>query len=99
HGVMVRAPADGRNVDRCAARRLGSLRPFEPVAGHLPAAARASQGRLSRRHAAAAAGDGLMRETDVVIIGGGLAGSLAAAMLGKANVDTVIVDPHPVYPP
>jgi 2-polyprenyl-6-methoxyphenol hydroxylase-like FAD-dependent oxidoreductase len=40
-----------------------------------------------------------MRETDVVIVGGGLAGSLAAAMLGKAGVDTVIVDPHPVYPP
>lgn len=40
-----------------------------------------------------------MRETDVVIVGGGLAGSLAAAMLGKAGVDAVIVDPHPVYPP
>ncbi|HEY1473329.1 MAG TPA: NAD(P)/FAD-dependent oxidoreductase [Pseudolabrys sp.] len=40
-----------------------------------------------------------MRETDVVIVGGGLAGSLAAAMLGKSGVDAVIVDPHPVYPP
>jgi 2-polyprenyl-6-methoxyphenol hydroxylase-like FAD-dependent oxidoreductase len=40
-----------------------------------------------------------MRQTDVVIVGGGLTGSLAAAMLGKAGVDTVIVDPHPVYPP
>lgn len=40
-----------------------------------------------------------MRKTDVVIVGGGLAGSLAAAMLGKAGVDTVTVDPHPVYPP
>lgn len=40
-----------------------------------------------------------MRETDVAIVGGGLAGSLAAAMLGKAGVDTVIIDPHPVYPP
>ena len=40
-----------------------------------------------------------MRATDVAVIGGGLAGSLAAAMLGKAGIDTVIVDPHPVYPP
>jgi len=40
-----------------------------------------------------------MRETDVVIVGGGLAGSLSAAMLGKAGIDTVIVDPHRVYPP
>ncbi|MGH6665848.1 MAG: FAD-dependent oxidoreductase [Pseudolabrys sp.] len=40
-----------------------------------------------------------MRETDVAIVGGGLAGSLAAAMLGKAGVDAIIVDPHPVYPP
>jgi 2-polyprenyl-6-methoxyphenol hydroxylase-like FAD-dependent oxidoreductase len=39
-----------------------------------------------------------MRETDVVIVGGGLAGSLAAAMLGNADVDTVLVDPHTVYP-
>ena len=40
-----------------------------------------------------------MRDTDVAIIGGGLAGSLAAAMLGRAGIDAVIVDPHPVYPP
>src|SRR5689334_17390625 len=39
-----------------------------------------------------------MREADVVIAGGGLAGSLAAAMLGRAAIDTVIVDPHPAYP-
>jgi 2-polyprenyl-6-methoxyphenol hydroxylase-like FAD-dependent oxidoreductase len=36
---------------------------------------------------------------DVAIIGGGLAGSLAAAMLGRAGVKTAIIDPHPVYPP
>ena len=40
-----------------------------------------------------------MRQTDVVIAGGGLAGSLAAAMLGRAGIDAVLIDPHPVYPP
>ena len=40
-----------------------------------------------------------MRQTDVVIAGGGLAGSLAAAMLGRAGIDAVVIDPHPVYPP
>jgi 2-polyprenyl-6-methoxyphenol hydroxylase-like FAD-dependent oxidoreductase len=37
--------------------------------------------------------------TDVAIVGGGLAGSLTAAMLGRAGVNAVLVDPHPVYPP
>src|SRR3954469_14983845 len=40
-----------------------------------------------------------LRHTDVVIAGGGLAGSVAAAMLGRAGIDAVLVDPHPVYPP
>ena len=40
-----------------------------------------------------------LRHTDVVIAGGGLGGSLAAAMLGRAGIDAVLVDPHPVYPP
>ena len=40
-----------------------------------------------------------MRHSDVVIAGGGLAGSLAAAMLGRAGIDAVLVDPRPVYPP
>jgi 2-polyprenyl-6-methoxyphenol hydroxylase-like FAD-dependent oxidoreductase len=40
-----------------------------------------------------------MRHTDVVIAGGGLAGSIAAAMLGRAGIDAVLVDTHPVYPP
>jgi 2-polyprenyl-6-methoxyphenol hydroxylase-like FAD-dependent oxidoreductase len=40
-----------------------------------------------------------MKYTDIAIIGGGLAGSTAAAMLGRASVATVLVDPHPAYPP
>jgi 2-polyprenyl-6-methoxyphenol hydroxylase-like FAD-dependent oxidoreductase len=40
-----------------------------------------------------------LRHTDVAIVGGGLAGSLAAAMLGRAGIDAVVIDPHPVYPP
>ncbi len=40
-----------------------------------------------------------MRNTDVAIVGGGLAGSLAAAMLGKAGIDATLIDPHPEYPP
>ncbi|WLA51799.1 NAD(P)/FAD-dependent oxidoreductase [Bradyrhizobium elkanii] len=39
-----------------------------------------------------------MRYTDIAIIGGGLAGSTAAAMLGRAGIPTVLVDPHQVYP-
>jgi 2-polyprenyl-6-methoxyphenol hydroxylase-like FAD-dependent oxidoreductase len=40
-----------------------------------------------------------MKYTDIAIIGGGLAGSTAAAMLGRAGVAAVLIDPHPVYPP
>lgn len=36
--------------------------------------------------------------TDVAIIGGGLAGSLAAAMLGRAGIDCIIIDPNRAYP-
>lgn len=39
-----------------------------------------------------------MRNTDVAIVGGGLAGSLTAAMLGRAGIDTVMIDPNPAYP-
>src|SRR5439155_14212617 len=37
--------------------------------------------------------------TDVVIVGGGLAGSTAAAMLSRAGIRAVLIDPHPTYPP
>ncbi|MEP6840596.1 MAG: NAD(P)/FAD-dependent oxidoreductase, partial [Bradyrhizobium sp.] len=40
-----------------------------------------------------------MRYTDVAIVGGGLAGSTAAAMLGRAGVSALLIDPHPTYPP
>ncbi|HET7680879.1 MAG TPA: NAD(P)/FAD-dependent oxidoreductase [Xanthobacteraceae bacterium] len=40
-----------------------------------------------------------MQQTDIAIIGGGLAGSTAAAMLGRAGISAVLIDPHKVYPP
>jgi 2-polyprenyl-6-methoxyphenol hydroxylase-like FAD-dependent oxidoreductase len=39
-----------------------------------------------------------MRYTDIAMIGGGLSGSTAAAMLGRAGISTVLIDPHEVYP-
>lgn len=39
-----------------------------------------------------------MRYTDIAIIGGGLSGSTAAAMLGRAGISTVLIDPHQSYP-
>ena len=39
-----------------------------------------------------------MKYTDVAIIGGGLAGSTAAAMLGRASIAAVVIDPHSTYP-
>ena len=39
-----------------------------------------------------------MRHADIAIVGGGLAGSTAAAMLGRAGHGTVLVDPHALYP-
>ena len=39
-----------------------------------------------------------MHYTDIAIIGGGLAGSTAAAMLGRAGVPTLLIDPHEIYP-
>lgn len=43
--------------------------------------------------------DASMRDTDVAIIGGGLAGSTIAAALGRAGVAAILIDPHKVYPP
>jgi 2-polyprenyl-6-methoxyphenol hydroxylase-like FAD-dependent oxidoreductase len=40
-----------------------------------------------------------MKYTDIAIVGGGLAGSTAAAMLGRAGISAILIDPHPVYPP
>jgi 2-polyprenyl-6-methoxyphenol hydroxylase-like FAD-dependent oxidoreductase len=40
-----------------------------------------------------------VHKTDVAIVGGGLAGSLTAAMLGRAGIDAILVDPHNEYPP
>jgi 2-polyprenyl-6-methoxyphenol hydroxylase-like FAD-dependent oxidoreductase len=43
--------------------------------------------------------DDPMKYTDIAIIGGGLAGSTAAAMLGRAGIPAILIDPHPTYPP
>jgi 2-polyprenyl-6-methoxyphenol hydroxylase-like FAD-dependent oxidoreductase len=40
-----------------------------------------------------------MKYTDIAIVGGGLAGSTAAAMLGRAGISAVLIDPDPSYPP
>jgi 2-polyprenyl-6-methoxyphenol hydroxylase-like FAD-dependent oxidoreductase len=40
-----------------------------------------------------------MRYTDIAIVGGGLAGSTAAAMLGRAGIAAILIDPHTIYPP
>jgi 2-polyprenyl-6-methoxyphenol hydroxylase-like FAD-dependent oxidoreductase len=40
-----------------------------------------------------------MKYTDIAIIGGGLAGSTSAAMLGRAGIPAIVIDPHPSYPP
>jgi 2-polyprenyl-6-methoxyphenol hydroxylase-like FAD-dependent oxidoreductase len=40
-----------------------------------------------------------MKYTDIAIVGGGLAGSTAAAMLGQAGVPAILIDPHVMYPP
>src|ERR1700716_3083587 len=40
-----------------------------------------------------------MRYPDIAIVGGGLAGSTAAAMLGRAGIPASLIDPHTMYPP
>lgn len=39
-----------------------------------------------------------MIKTDVAIVGGGLAGSVTAAMLGRSGIDAIVVDPHAIFP-
>lgn len=39
-----------------------------------------------------------MNCVEVAVVGGGLSGSTAAAMLGRAGISTVIIDPHLTYP-
>ncbi|GAB1716458.1 MAG: monooxygenase, FAD-binding protein [Nitrobacter sp.] len=39
-----------------------------------------------------------MRYTDIAIVGGGLAGATAAAMLGRAGIAAIMIDPHAAYP-
>ena len=34
--------------------------------------------------------------TDIAVAAGALAGSMAAAMLGRTGVEAVLVDPHPL---
>jgi 2-polyprenyl-6-methoxyphenol hydroxylase-like FAD-dependent oxidoreductase len=38
-------------------------------------------------------------KTDIAIVGSGLAGSVAAAVLGRTGHDVIAVDPHDVFPP
>ena len=52
---------------------------------------------LTPTHARPEAGPAALT-TDVVIIGGGLAGSLSAAMLGRAANDCIVVEPHREHP-
>ena len=40
-----------------------------------------------------------MRHADVVVVGGGFAGSFAAAMLSRSGIESLLIDPHRVYPP
>src|SRR6201988_4888350 len=39
-----------------------------------------------------------MGMTDIAIVGGGLAGSTAAAMLGRAGISATVIDRRPDYP-
>jgi len=41
----------------------------------------------------------MQRETDIVIVGGGLTGSIAAVALGRAGYRVTLIDRHAEYPP
>jgi 2-polyprenyl-6-methoxyphenol hydroxylase-like FAD-dependent oxidoreductase len=40
-----------------------------------------------------------MRHTDIAIVGGGIAGSATAAILGRMEHDAILIDLHATYPP
>jgi 2-polyprenyl-6-methoxyphenol hydroxylase-like FAD-dependent oxidoreductase len=40
-----------------------------------------------------------VRGSDIVIVGGGLSGTLAAVLLGRAAHDVALIDRHDEYPP
>jgi 2-polyprenyl-6-methoxyphenol hydroxylase-like FAD-dependent oxidoreductase len=58
---------------------------------HIPGADIADRGAAPRTP--------VVHRTDVAIMGAGLGGSLAAAILGRAGYDVTLVDLHAVYPP
>jgi 2-polyprenyl-6-methoxyphenol hydroxylase-like FAD-dependent oxidoreductase len=58
---------------------------------HIPGADAAEPGAAPRTP--------VVHRTDVAIMGAGLGGSLAAAILGRAGYDVTLVDLHAVYPP
>src|SRR5262245_27100448 len=80
------------HVPRQAARTVGNCTVFRPRR------LQASLSVLAAIERIAGPGRPPMRHTDIAIVGGGLAGSTAAAMLGRAGVDAVLVDPHQLYP-
>ena len=109
HVGLDRTRGDRESLDRRAARRIGLV--FEllwRLQKSLLRTARHGQERLSEAAPGAATETERMmpaqspsmptRQTDVAIVGGGLAGSMAAAMLGRAGIDAVLIDPHAVYP-
>ena len=49
-------------------------------------------------HAEKAGMSAAVHVSDIAIVGGGLAGSLAAAMLGRAGIGAVLIDPRSEYP-
>ena len=106
--VWTEREVDRRHLDRRAARRLARIRAAlsglqktycglramveERLSEAAPNAATETERMMSAQSPNAT------RQTDVAIVGGGLAGSMAAAMLGRAGIDAVLIDPHPVYP-
>jgi 2-polyprenyl-6-methoxyphenol hydroxylase-like FAD-dependent oxidoreductase len=40
-----------------------------------------------------------LRTADIVIVGGGISGTLSATVLGRAGYNVCLIDRHAVYPP